>query len=46
MYVTFTVFLCLEGDGFEVFVQPLFEQIVFHVQLLLPGHVHRIYTEI
>lgn len=42
----FTMFLRLVGDGFEVYVQPLFEQIVFNVQLLLTGHVHRIYTEI
>lgn len=42
----FTVFLCLDRDRFEVFVQTLFEQIVFNVQLLLTGYVHRVYTEI
>lgn len=40
------MFICLLGDRLEVFVQPLFEQIVFNVQLLLASHVHRIYTEI
>lgn len=40
------MFLCFRGDGFEIFIQPLFEQIVFNIQLLLAGHVHRIYTEI
>lgn len=42
----FTVFLCLDRDRFEVFVQTLFEQIVLNVQLLLTSYVHRIYTEI
>lgn len=42
----FTVLFCLLGDRFELFIQPLFEQIVFNVQLLLTSHVHCIYTKI
>lgn len=46
MTSAFTVFFCLLRDGFEVFVQPLFVQIVFNVQLLLTSHIHRIDAEI
>lgn len=41
-----TVSFCLVGDSVQVFVQPLLEQIVLDVQLLLTGHIHGIYTEI
>lgn len=42
----FTVFLRLHSDGFQVFIQTLFEQIVFNIQLLFTGYVHRIYTQV
>ena len=41
-----TVFLCLRGDGFEVFVQTALEEVVLYIQLLLPSNIHRIYTEV
>lgn len=44
--VLFTVFLSLMCDRFQVFIQALFEQIVFDVQLLLASDVHCVYTQI
>lgn len=42
----FTVFLRFLRDGFQVFIQTLFEQIVLNVQLLLTGDVHCVYAQI
>ena len=44
--VILTVFLWLSADQMAVFVQPLLEQVVLDVQLLLSGHVHGINAQI
>ena len=40
------MFLSFCGDRFAILVQSLFEQVVFHIQLLLSCYVHGINTEV
>lgn len=40
------MFLCFTAHRFEVFIQPLFEKIVFNIQLLLTSYIHGVYTQI
>lgn len=41
-----TVLLCLCSDRIAVLVEPLLEQVVFHIQLLLSSNIHGINAEI
>lgn len=41
-----TVFLCFGADRLQVFIQPLLEEVVLYIQLLLPGYVHGVDAQI
>ena len=38
--------LCLRAHGKAVLIEPFLEQVVFHIQLLLPSHIHGIDAQI
>lgn len=40
------MFFGFVGDGLQLFIQPLLEQVVLHVQLLLPGYIHGVDAEV